>query len=190
MTLVGIVAAMTIPNLMYKRTQQEYSTKLKTFYSRMENAITDRIAEKGFIGDIRPDSAFKWYLDNIDPYMGHQNMNFKNETFYFKNGSSLKMDKFEYDKRCAALLFDTNSDKLPNELGKDIYTFLLCYDHPSRGEWLQHPETIFGTPGRELNDPRKSRDAQIEACKKAPEYCSRLLQTDQWEYKQDYPYRF
>jgi len=78
MTIVGVIAAMTIPTLHYQRVKKEYSAKLKNFYSRMDNAILDMQADKGSFTDmIKPEDmdtekGFQWYIDNVDPYMGHQ----------------------------------------------------------------------------------------------------------------------
>ena len=47
MTIVGVVAAMTIPTLHYSRVKKEYTAKLKNFYSRMENYILDMEMDKG-----------------------------------------------------------------------------------------------------------------------------------------------
>ena len=53
MTIVGVVAAMTIPTLHYQRVKKEYTAKLKNFYSRMENSILDMEMDKGSFRDMR-----------------------------------------------------------------------------------------------------------------------------------------
>ena len=53
MSIVGVVAAMTIPTLHYQRVKREYSAKLKNFYSRMNNAILDMQMDKGSFSDMQ-----------------------------------------------------------------------------------------------------------------------------------------
>ena len=58
MTIIGVVAAMTIPTLHYQRVKKEYTTKLKNFYSRMDNAILDMETDYGSFRDLRkPDNG-------------------------------------------------------------------------------------------------------------------------------------
>ena len=53
MSIVGVVAAMTIPTLHYNKTKKEYSVKLKNFYSRMQNAVEDMQIDQGSFKDMK-----------------------------------------------------------------------------------------------------------------------------------------
>lgn len=84
MTIIGVVAAMTIPTLHYQRVKKEYTTKLKNFYSRMDNAILDMETDYGSFRDLRkPDNGkgYDWYMKYIDPYVGHQYVKDGNKVF-------------------------------------------------------------------------------------------------------------
>ena len=108
MSIVGVVAAMTIPTLHYNKTKKEYSVKLKNFYSRMQNAIEDMQVDKGSFKDmIKPtnDTMKTWYMDNIDPYMGHQFVN--GNKIYYKDGSSLQLLGIG---GCLDVWYDVNGD--------------------------------------------------------------------------------
>ena len=52
MSIVGVVAALTIPTLHYQKTKKEYSTKLKNFFSKMDNAVLEMQVEKGSFRDM------------------------------------------------------------------------------------------------------------------------------------------
>ncbi len=191
MSIVGVVAAMTIPTLHYNKTKKEYSVKLKNFYSRMQNAIEDMQVDKGSFKDMmKPTNATMktWYMDNIDPYMGHQFVN--GNKIYYKDGSSLQLLGIG---GCLDVWYDVNGDKSPNRVGYDKYRFLYCFDDSNRISWFGDKETFFGTYGAGLVDAKTTRQQMIDKCKSSgmgAEYCNRLLQVDNWEYKQDYPYKF
>ena len=94
MTIVGVIAAMTIPTLHYQRVKKEYSAKLKNFYSKIDNAILDMEMDKGSFRDMTLPTGnpctecFKWYMNNLDPYIGHDFVNRANIRGMF----ILKMD--------------------------------------------------------------------------------------------------
>ena len=191
MSIVGVVAAMTIPTLYYNKMKKEYSVKLKNFYSRMQNAIEDMQVDKGSFKDMKkPTNATMktWYMDNIDPYMGHQYVN--GNKIYYKDGSSLQLLGIG---GCLDVWYDVNGDKSPNRSGYDRYRFLYCFVDSERSLWFGNKETFFGTYGGGFVSTGTTRQQMIDKCKSpgsGAEYCSRLLQVDNWEYKQDYPYKF
>lgn len=188
MTIVGVVASMTIPTLRFSKTKKEYSVKLRNFYSRMENSILDMEMERGSFRDMRlPTStkAFDWYMDNIDPYMGHEFI--KDEQIYFKDGSKIAALS---PGGCLDVHYDTNGDKGPNAYGYDRYLFLYCFTDHARTVWFGNPDIFFGTYSGGLSNQGASRDAMIQKCNQERIWCSRLLQNDQWEYKSDYPIKF
>lgn len=195
MTIVGVVAAMTIPTLHYQRTKREYTAKLKNFYSRMDNAILDMELEKGSFRDMikpsspRPANDYKWYMENIDPYLGHQFVDEDNKTVYYKDGSKLI---FVCGDGCGCLDvdFDVNGDKSPNRTGFDRQRFLYCFDDSNRNGYFGSKDTFFGTYGSGFTSTSTTRKSMIEKCAASPSWCTRLLQADQWEFKDDYPFKF
>lgn len=195
MTIVGVVAAMTIPTLHYSRTKKEYTVKLKNFYSRMENAILDMETEKGSFRDMkkptsnRPTADYNWYMTNIDPYFGHQYVDAGNKTVYFRDGSRLT---FICGNGCGCMdmHYDVNGDKAPNKIGFDKYTFLYCFDDSNRNSYFGNKDVFFGSYGSGQVAMGISRETMINKCKSSPTFCTRLLQNDQWEFKSDYPYKF
>lgn len=202
MTIVGVVAAMTIPTLSYNRAKKEYSAKLRNFYSRMENSILDSEMDNGSFKDLKRPTAgnatlgFEWYLKYIDPYMGHQYVDKTKRTVYYKDGSSLTQAHvgtfLEYS-------YDVNGDKAPNKIGYDRHYFLFGFSDSDRKSCFGNVETFFGVycPAGQSIDGL-SRDTLVARCRDGQAgtqygsgvWCTRLLQLDQWEFKSDYPLKF
>lgn len=199
MSIVGVVAAMTIPTLHYQKVRREYTVKLKNFYGKMENAVLDMQLDHGSFKDMqRPTSivnGYDWYMEKIDPYIGHQYI--KNRVIYFKDGSSIR---FTNSVGCLDTLYDVNGDKRPNMGGRDQQLFLFCFTPESRRSYFGSDDIFFGTFGGSLVGTNITRKNLLDACSGAatcpgaggasPACCSRLLQLDQWEFKDDYPYKF
>jgi prepilin-type N-terminal cleavage/methylation domain-containing protein len=191
MTIVGVIAAMTIPTLHYEKTRKENSTKLKKFYSRIENAILEMEVEKGSFREMsKPESyaaAFQWYMDNLDPYIGHKYVKTASRTVYYDDGS--KLDTF-YPGGCLDVIYDLNGDKKPNIEGYDRHRFLFCFTDANRISWFNNKDIFFGTYGGGINSKTTTRATMLNKCKSSRPYCTRLIQNDQWEFKDDYPYKF
>ncbi len=215
MTIVGVVAAMTIPTLNYNRVKKEYSAKLRNFYSRMDNAVLEMQTEKGsfrdFLNYTHEDNVgrydanrnFDWYMEYLDPYMGHKYVDEANRRVYFQDGSSLTIQK----GGCMDVHYDVNGDKAPNRGGYDRFIFLFCFSDgrlkadgncdmdPARSMggrcyWFGSKDIFFGTYGGGLARQDVDREYMINKCRNEVAWCTRLLQNDQWEFKDDYPIRF
>lgn len=191
MTLVGVVAAMTIPTLHYNKAKKEYTAKIKNFYSRMNNAVLDMELDKGsFRYMVKPVSntqCVNWYMENIDPYYGHQYIE-NNSNIIFKDGSMLIIANG--NGSCMDVYYDVNAFKGPNRWGYDRFTFLYCFDDVNRTTWFGNKDIFFGIYGANHTSTTTTRAQMISQCKSSPSYCTRLLQNDQWEFKDDYPFRF
>ncbi len=189
MTIIGVVAAMTIPTLHYQRVKKEYTTKLKNFYSRMDNAILDMETDYGSFRDLRkPDNGkgYDWYMKYIDPYVGHQYVKDGNKVFY-SDGSLLTTF---YSGGCLDVDYDVNGLKGPNREGYDMFRFLFCFTTDNRKSWFGNDDIFFGSYGSGSVAAGASRDGMISKCQENAMWCTRLLQNDQWEFKGDYPYKF
>lgn len=200
MSIVGVVAAMTIPTLHYQKVRREYTVKLKNFYGKMENAVLDMQLDHGSFKDMEKPAtisqAYDWYMEKIDPYIGHQYV--KDRRFiYYKDGSRLRL---HYIGGCLDVIYDVNADKRPNSMGRDQYYFLYCFTPAARTSSFGNSDIFFGTYGGGLQGSGISRKQALDACsgaatcpgagKASTACCSRLLQIDQWEFKDDYPYKF
>ncbi len=187
MTIIGVVAALTIPTLHYQRVKKEYTTKLKNFYSKIENAILDMEVDFGSFRDLKqPDNGYTWYMTYLDPYIGHQYVK-ENRTVYYKDGSSLGTF---YKGGCLDVDYDVNADNPPNKQGYDRHRFLFCFTDANRKGWFGNKDIFFGVYGSGQVSENTSRETMINQCKTNKSYCTRLLQNDQWEFKDDYPLKF
>ncbi len=190
MTIIGVVAAMTIPTLHYQRVKKEYTTKLKNFYSKIDNAILDMELDHGSFRDMKlppKGQGFDWYMTHLDPYIGHQYVNKNRNTVYYKDGSSL--DTF-FTGGCLDVYYDVNATKGPNRAGYDRFVFLFCFTDANRQSWFGNANIFWGTYGSGLSTAGLSRNTMINKCKNEYAWCTRLLQNDQWEFKDDYPFKF
>ena len=205
MSIIGVVAAMTIPNLYYSRVRQEYSAKIRNFYSRMSNAVLDMELDYGSFRDIRKpsigdtDGLYDWYIKYLDPYMGHKMVKKEKRTVYFKDGTSFSA---VYNGYFGEFRYDVNGDKGPNKLGFDVFLFLFAFDDNSRQNCFGNKETFFGVycPAG-ITIKGVSRETLLQRCRDgfttsagqnygAGAWCGKLLQNDQWEFKSDYPLKF
>ncbi len=189
MTIVGVVAALTIPTLHYQRVKKEYSAKLKNFYSKMNNAVLDMETDKGSFRDMTipaQGQGYNWYMTNIDPYVGHEFT--KNNEVYYSDGT--KLTTF-HTGGCLDVVYDLNGDKSPNREGYDRYRFLFCFSDANRSAWFGNMDIFFGTYGSGMTGAGVTRETMINRCRtEGGAWCTRLLQNDQWEFKSDYPFKF
>ena len=191
MSLIGAIAAMTLPNLDYRFKSGEYATKIKKFYSKMDSAISEMETEDGSAKDIKEPAnsaaAYEWYMENVDSHMGHQFVDKDNQIIYFKDGSNLNIAKSK-TLHCTEFLYDVNSTKKPNVLGKDKFMFLICYTDSEREDWFGTKDFIWGTYGKGFTSKTTTRASVIQKCASDANFCSRLLELDDWEFKKDYPF--
>lgn len=201
--IIGIVAAMTMPTLTAKTRKAEATARLKKFYSVMNQAITMAENDYGFCGDWEyqmmdandPDSVDLNYSVSeafskkyLIPYMKitnsgekewyrNENGNLKGYSITFPDGSVMNSKV----GACIDISFDINGDKQPNTRGYDQFIFVLCN---SKYSPLKNKKRCFSS-----YMPESTREENLQNCKDEPYYCSALLQWDNWEFKDDYPYK-
>lgn len=205
--LLGVIAALTIPNLYYNKTKHEYATKIKNFYSKVDNAVAQMELEKGSFRDMKlPEdhiAAYNWYMENIDPFVGHKyidtecpsNKSQVSETvpcIYLKDGSRISF----YKGGCVDVNYDVNGDNGNGKYGRETFKFLFCFSDSNRNTYFGDKNTFFGTYGSGIVSTNSSgaykavsRQDMINKCADATtrSWCSKLLQYDNWEFKHDYP---
>ena len=169
MTLVGAIAAMTVPSLLYTRIKSEYSTKLSKFYSRVEDAIGEMQLEKGSFKDLKISENF--YRDYIDPYLGHQYI--KENSYYLIDGS--KITDLNKGSDCFKLSFIPNGDR-SRERERDCvdkYFFAFCFTDAAREANFGSEDIFFGPD----NSPRGDN-------------CTKILHKNKWKYNANYNHKF
>lgn len=209
--IIGVVAAMTMPALIANTRKSEYSNKLKKVYSSLSQAILLSEAQTGI-------SSLDWerngMIYNEDGEYDYEANDNENYNFFMKylapsfkytsieKGGFIEEDgeeKFKGTKvyladgtilvftngSCFDIVADLNGNRIPNQSGKDIYRFLLC----PRGNAPAH----FGNKNQNFGPYTPAycptREIALQKCKENSAYCSTLLMYDNWEFKDDYPYK-
>lgn len=182
--VIGIIAAMTLPAISASYRKQEASARTKKFYSTIQQAFIMAESEFGPSNEWeREENAKKNFMKYLAPYMIYSTITDEAQpTVYFADGSLFQLR----DGGCLDFNFDVNGMKLPNKDGRDRFYFPLCFTDDQRQWWHGNPKQSFGTYEGLANN----RDEAITLCKNSPLYCSRLLQIDNWEIKNDFPQKF
>lgn len=192
--IIGIVAAMTLPTIMANAKKAEASARLKKFISITNQALI--FAENDYgpredweIGEMESsDSASDFLEKYIKPYVQNLGiekrrlLNANMATLRFNDGSQMSVKI----GACYDIYFDVNGEKKPNELGRDIYAFILCRHKEActlentnlQPFWCQEPDV-----------PRPaSRQELLKSCREGDHrYCSKLLEENQYDFPKDYP---
>ncbi len=225
--IIGVVAALTLPGLLQEYANLVVGTKLKKFYSQINQAIRLSEAEYGDkkywysdTNSVTTDSdgkpvagsstAEKWFNKYIGSHMTIIKVSYDENalpTFYFKDGTALKL--------MAASMQDTTMLKNMRD-----WTFYTSYpdkclklygnEETSRGkcsfQFIFAPEgepDIADSQNRNLYkfhlnkgfEPYKynwngSYTNLKNKCKNSnPEYCTALIQMNNWKIPKDYPFK-
>lgn len=210
--IIGIVAALTFPALMQTYKKKEVETRLKRFYSMINQAIKLSEVENGealywkkenaiydndgnFDYEANGNSVKTFFLKYIGPYMKYLKIvdaeNTTNDggnpsgtymSVYLVDGSKFEM----HNGDCIDFIYDVNNDKGPNEFGRDRFNFAMCFSDNSRNSVLGNKNIIFGS--MYYPSMHKTRAERLQACKNDGWWCTSLiLYFDNWEIKDDYP---
>ncbi len=206
LAVIGVVAAMTIPNLVQSYKKKVYSTELKYFYSMMSQAIKLSEIDNGNVetwekepevlannnGNILSDKqgneplTQKYFDKYIKPYIkytettvtGYNNTNRWNLGIILANSSTVYM----HNGGC--MDFDILLDNKEPVYGQNVFKFVLCNEQNKFQAYQE--KTNFAPFCSECNP---TREALLEMCKTYPTKCAALLMYDGWEFKDDYPYK-
>ncbi len=178
----------------------ETAAKLKKFYSTMTNAIRLAEIEQGI-------PVYDWYTEercddpevvkafierNYLKYLNYTSIGYISDNTDYYNSLEFELKDRIYSDVVVYLqdgtffwtldvfsqyYYDTNGEKGPNKLGRDIFAFgILEVKRDS-------PHFYVGSSSERISD----RDKLIRLCKESGFNCSKLVQFDGWEFKDDYP---
>lgn len=205
--VIGVVAALTMPALMQHNKKVETTARLKKFYSMMSQAIMmseldhgDSLTWNKAQADLKDDegntdyegqanASWEYWSTYLAPYIKYnkaekgvydsENPDKYFETkVYFADGSTMTM----HNGSAIDLYFDVNGDTKPNALGRDIFDFII--NTSSAPAVLLGNKKIGG-----LYQAIWNRSTALSYCKTIPGYCTTLLIFDNFEFKDDYPYK-
>lgn len=81
--------------------------------------------------------------------------------------------------------FDANGYAKPNQYGRDIFSYRFTV---AKDKFYIHCDSHKSLTGGNVSTS-DSRESLVEACKTDPQTCSCLLMKDNYEFKNDYPFR-
>jgi len=200
LSIIGVVAAMTMPTLIQTQQRKEYSVRLKKFYSMMSQAIL--LAENEY-GEIENWSRKDNLTDNDPEIEGQKNFaetrDYWNK-YYAPYIKTLKIERVNkkakiyladgstidgWNGGCFTFSYDVNGDKKPNMGGLDIFNFNICERKAQRALYCRNNQP-FGPGGM---NAAVDRESALDICKDARANCSSLLILyDDFEFKKDYPW--
>ena len=211
--IIGIVAAMTLPALIQNHKKSEATARLKKFVSSMEQAVLfaendngtkayEWIDPREYSSQIEQnpqlahDLTYAYWNQYFAPYIktlkvqkgvAEEGESGRTERtkIYFSDGSTVSL----HYGNCVDLNFDINGDRLPNQKGKDIFLFFIATSH-SHSKPIEHEHYRNKSFSAAYMPQYNTREKALEACKQSDaKGCTALLQYDNWEFKEDYPYK-
>ena len=191
LAIICVVAALTIPTLMQNYKKKVYGTRLKEYYSIMSQAIqlseidhgpksgwskhalSENYDEEGNLDNSAAHSYnYEFFKTYIAPYLKYTSESIKdNGTFKLVNGTRVEM----WNGDCVDMTVDVNGDKGPKQGGVDLFYFNICLTSKN-----------YVNAGYSCD--KYTREECVQKCKENYAYCTSLLQRDNWEFKDDYPY--
>ncbi|MBQ8887193.1 MAG: type II secretion system protein [Candidatus Gastranaerophilales bacterium] len=204
LTVIGIIAAITIPMLWTNYKQEETCTKLKKAYSNLSNVIRLAESDYGSVSNWDFPSTYQgyefspFYLMYIKPYLNTVKSYQSRNSDYYKTINNIdgnpanQVTHWDYlaDGTSIAtfsagtnyfwIFIDLNGEKNPNRLGKDIFMFDLKY---------KMALTFWGD-----YNWSKLQNSDNYTCKKgtnqqyAGGYCGALIAKSGWKITEKYPW--
>ena len=89
---------------------------------------------------------------------------------------------------CYDFYYDTNGNKPPNAANRDVFKFILCQPAAANACGVEAKFTPFWCVDS-VTYPPQTREELLSICKGQARACELLLQYDNWEFKDDYPYK-
>ena len=203
--IIGVVAAMTLPTLIANYNKQVAATKLKKFYTIMNQAVKLSEAKYGefqywdnsFTGY---DSASMeaWWDKYFRPHVKTLKIDEssgRSITVYLADGTKLRIlnhytDGSDPSASVSAihLFFYLNASNKSNIMGKDCFTFFI--NVKTNKKWAAVEPYKFGWNGKR-NDLINNASYGCSASSSANAYyCAALIQMNNWEIPDGYPFKF
>lgn len=211
LAIIGVVAAMTLPALIQKRTNTEVESKLKKIYTTMNQAILMSELDNG------PKEYWPVYCnDDCEGYFKKYLLPYLNESSVLKFNSFGGDNTVIYFADGTALIGKNTLDYFffPNAKNLDIETFASTSEDGSIKERKGCGITYFAfrfSPSRTFNEkfhykkgfePYKAELSKLDkatltgsniyACNKNSSlkiWCTALIQLNGWKIPNDYPFK-
>ena len=216
--IIGIVAAMTMPVLIANHNKSVVETRLKKFYSSMNQAIKMAEAEYGDKEGWHPKDTDDFWNNYLSKHLNYVSVEEKSlesrkqKIVSFADGSAVKIDIYfsENDdgevtssthgghfifcteaKYCQEPYFTENKEK---DKGKRIFTFGFWPNETNPG-FKYHKNKgvepyVVWWDGKEESLYNSSSYGCNEKSSSNRMYCAAVIQHNGWKIPKDYPFRF
>lgn len=207
LVIIGVIAAITVPNMIVNYQKKMFLDKLKQMYSILQNAKNKAEADYGPMKYWSEDTVF--FDTYIKPYL-YLTRYSKTHTTHFVNGSEhpLYNDPFRHSyftrymlangvelsvQSCSiggiysncSFFVDLNGPKGPNTYGKDIHSFVY-YFNPTYVNFVQHAGKFY--PGTFWNATKDNCLITNENYTNGIMACTFLIYKNNWQYPDWYPW--
>lgn len=198
--VIGIVAAMTLPALVQKNNTLTVETRLKKFYTTINQAINQAQAEYGDKENwiIENNTTFyEHYLKKYLKTIGKKELDTSNLMLYFPDGSACIVNIYHGgdNNRGGHLVFCPKSLDCEDGMDKDLYgrkQFLFGYFPNTEGEsFIMHSKKGV-EPYAVYWSGKNKQILYNDGCnaeKSSGSYCTKIIQLNNWRIPKDYPYK-
>lgn len=214
--IIGVVAAMTIPNLIANYQKKQTAVRLKKAYSVMQQAIRLSQDDNGGVDSwdstLSGSAFFHTYFANYVKYLDeYSSADLKTKAprtllngstytgttfnsassshFTLLDGSMISMNLNSSNEAGLWVAIDINGLAKPNRIGRDTFLFFVSSEYGLRplGDLGTPKSWNFGTYSRNNVGPKGT---SVNACAKGKigYWCAALILQDGWTLAPDYPY--
>ena len=195
--VIGVVAALTMPSLIAKYDKLRTVTKLKKFYSVMNQAVNKSIVQNGEVADWdMPAETYPSTLEFYDKYLAEhliitkkEQCNTNNLCVYFSDGTYMRLRGRSYG---LAAYFYLKKPSVEVEMtSRNGFPFVInrTANASLKDQWEPY------TPSSGWDGQRESLFSGGFACQGNNHVntningnCAKIIQLDGWEIKDDYPW--
>ena len=203
LAIIGVVAVMTIPTLIGNYKKRATETKIKKFYSQMTQAIRlseidngpalkwDKAPmaydEEGNIDNVaQRENARNYWNTYLAPYiktLGIKDLDDVSEILVsLSDGSDVRLN----NGQCVLMVYYPHGYSISaNAENGGAFHFQICTPSVAYIYRKRNPNKAFGCYQETL-----TREEALLQCETTNYKCSCLLEFDNWEFKEDYPYKF
>lgn len=215
--IIGIVAALTIPNLIANHRKKVVETRMAKFYSVINQAIRHSEVDNGSVKywepltseyikdesgqstqEVYATNTLEWYNKYLKPYLNVQKIeekiNYDSKLMlYFNDGSALLFSKnswlFYPEAKSYSEVEKESSviDRKREDCGTKYFTFYFSQDYRGGGV------NAYGAESN-LSDETIRTDATLgckaESVSNERAYCTLLIARNGWKIPKDYPLKF
>lgn len=207
MTIIGVVAALTVPVLFADWHKSQTISQLLKAHSTLSQTAYRAIADNGPIEswEITGMSAKAFSDLYLKPYLhvanddssntfeytalnGESASKTTNAVFYLNDGMKIAVQTPQDHEhgREVQIYVDISGDKKPNRMGRDIFVFNYWIYHPVR----PHVTGKFIPWGADWTREDIKNSSATYSCnkKKTGDICAALIAKDGWKISKDYPW--